>query len=114
VRGADGFGAAGMRCIACHAGTNFDAGEIPGRHGWHMPPREVGWGDLTLAEICAQITDTERHGMLPAGLKIHLSKDPLVAWAWSPGRGREPAPGTHETFVALVKAWVETGAGCPR
>jgi cytochrome c5 len=113
-RGADGFGVAGLRCIACHAATNFDAGETPGRHGWHMPPAEVGWGALTLPQICAQILDPERHGMLPKGLVVHLSKDPLVAWAWSPGRGREPAPGTHETFAALVKAWVETGAACPK
>lgn len=112
-RGADGFGVAGLRCLACHAATNFDAGETPGQHGWHMPPAVVGWGALALPEICAQILDPQRRGLPPADLVQHLGNDPLVAWAWSPGEGREPAPGTHETFVALVKAWVETGAACP-
>jgi hypothetical protein len=42
-----------------------------------------------------------------------LRRDALVAWAWTPGTGREPAPGTQEQFAALVEAWVRTGAACP-
>src|SRR5438309_363319 len=49
-----------------------------------------------------------------AGLIRHLSEDSLVGWAWSPGLGRTPAPGTQAQFGDLAKAWVETGAQCPR
>ena len=37
----------------------------------------------------------------------------LVAWGWSPGADREPAPGTQEQFGAIVAAWVETGRRVP-
>jgi hypothetical protein len=39
--------------------------------------------------------------------------DDLVAWAWRPGEGREPAPGTQELFGQLIQAWIDTGAQCP-
>ena len=42
-----------------------------------------------------------------------MAKDELVGWAWKPGVGREPAPGTQAAFGALVKAWAESGAACP-
>jgi len=42
----------------------------------------------------------------------HVGTDPLVVWAWTPGAGRESAPGTHARFHALIKAWVEAGAAC--
>ena len=38
----------------------------------------------------------------------------LVGVGLGPGADREPAPGTQEQFGALVAAWVETGAECPR
>ena len=37
----------------------------------------------------------------------------LVGWAWNPGAGREPAPGTWAAFGALIEAWNESGAECP-
>jgi hypothetical protein len=43
----------------------------------------------------------------------HSAHDPLVAWGWSPGADREPAPGTQAELGALVAAWVESGAACP-
>jgi hypothetical protein len=36
-----------------------------------------------------------------------------VGWAWAPGFGRSPAPGTQKEAGALVEAWVKTGAACP-
>ena len=42
-----------------------------------------------------------------------MAKDELVGWAWKPGVGREPAPGTQPAFGALVKAWADSGAACP-
>ena len=37
----------------------------------------------------------------------------LVGWAWAPGFGRAPAPGTQQQAGALVEAWIKTGAACP-
>ena len=43
----------------------------------------------------------------------HIGEDTLVGWAWAPGYGRDPAPGTQKQAGALVDAWVKTGAACP-
>jgi hypothetical protein len=43
----------------------------------------------------------------------HIGEDHLVGWAWAPGYGRRPAPGTQKEAGALVEAWVKTGAVCP-
>ena len=43
----------------------------------------------------------------------HIGEDTLVGWAWAPGAGRSPAPGTQKQAGALVEAWVKTGAACP-
>ena len=47
-------------------------------------------------------------------LVTHVTNDPLVIWAWAPGKGRRPPPGTHGAFAALIRAWAATGAECPR
>jgi hypothetical protein len=44
----------------------------------------------------------------------HMSEDSLVGTAWQPGAGRTPAPGTQTEFGALIQAWIESGAACPR
>ena len=44
----------------------------------------------------------------------HIGDDTLVGWAWAPGFGRQPAPGTQKQAGALVEAWVKTGAACPK
>jgi hypothetical protein len=48
-----------------------------------------------------------------AELHEHMAQDDLVGWGWHPGAGREPAPGTQQTFGALIQAWIDTGAACP-
>ena len=48
-----------------------------------------------------------------ARLTDHFAKDDLVAWAWNPGAGRAPAPGTQQQLGELIKAWIDTGAQCP-
>jgi hypothetical protein len=113
-RGADGFGLPAMRCSSCHQNANFDPGRMPGHPEWHLAPREMAWEGKTVAEICAQIKDPARNG----GRKVedlvhHIGSDTLVGWAWHPGFGRTPAPGTQEQAGALVEAWVKTGAACP-
>jgi len=113
-RGPDGFGVTTMRCTTCHGESNFEPGRVPGVPGWHLAPVSMGWQQRSLAEICAQVKDPARNGghSLSEIVK-HVSTDPLVRWAWSPGAGREPAPGTHASFVALMKAWADSGAACP-
>ena len=114
VRGADGHGIAAMRCSICHQAANFDPGRVPGHPEWHLAPREMAWEGKTLGEICVQIKDRERNGgRSPEDLVDHIGKDTLVGWAWAPGFGRRPAPGTQKQAGALVEAWVKSGAACP-
>ena len=113
-RGADGFGLPAMRCPICHLQANFDPAGVPGNPIWHLAPREMGWEGKTLREICLQIKDPARNGNRSLDALIeHIGEDHLVGWAWSPGYGRQPAPGTQKQAGALVEAWVKTGAECP-
>ncbi len=114
-RGADGFGTAAMRCATCHQDANFDPAGVPGHAHWHLAPREMAWQDKTLPELCAQIKDPARNGGRSLQqILAHMATDTLVGWAWAPGFGRKPAPGTQREFGALIDAWVKTGAVCPR
>ena len=113
-RGVDGHGLPAMRCSICHQSANFEPGRMPGHPEWHLAPREMAWEGKTVAEICAQIKDPARNG----GRKVeelvhHIGEDTLVGWAWAPGAGRSPAPGTQKQAGALVDAWVKTGSACP-
>ena len=112
-RGADGLGAPGLRCTTCHQDANVDAAGVPGAPGWHLAPASMSLG-RSLPEICAQVKDVNRNGGRElADIVQHVTKDALILWTWTPGAGRTPPPGTPETFAALVKAWVESGAECP-
>jgi hypothetical protein len=114
VRGEDGLGAIGMRCTTCHGPANFDPGKVPGHPKWHVAPIEMAWAGKSLGEICAQIKDPKRNGGKSMDeLVHHMAEDSLVGWGWSPGRGREPAPGTQRSFGELIRAWADTGAACP-
>jgi hypothetical protein len=114
MRGADGHGLPAMRCSICHQNANFDPGRMPGHPEWHLAPREMAWEGMTIPEICAQIKDPTRNGgRTPQDLIHHIGEDTLVGWAWKPGYGRSPAPGTQKEAGALVAAWVKTGAACP-
>jgi hypothetical protein len=114
-RGADGHGLAAMRCDICHQQANFDPGRVPGHPEWHLAPREMAWEGKTLGEICNQIKDPSRNGGRSLDdLVHHIGMDTLVGWAWAPGFGRQPAPGTQKEAGALVAAWAETGAACPK
>jgi hypothetical protein len=113
-RGPDGHGVTAMRCATCHTAANYDAVAMPGNPHWGLAPASMAWEGRSLAQICQQIKDPVRNG----GRKLdaiveHMSADPLVGWAWAPGIGREPAPGTQAAFGALIQDWVKTGAACP-
>lgn len=113
-RGVDGFGLEAMRCASCHRGANFDAATMPGHPEWHLAPAEMAWEGKTVSEICAQIKDPKRNGGRSLhDLFQHIGSDTLVGWAWAPGPGRTPVPGTQQQAGALVQAWAESGAVCP-
>jgi hypothetical protein len=114
VRGKDGSGAPGLACATCHGAANFDTARVPGDPHWQLAPASMAWEGKSLAQVCNQLKDRRRNGNrdLAAILK-HVATDSLVLWGWNPGPGRTPAPGSNEAFVALLKAWADTGAYCP-
>jgi hypothetical protein len=74
----------------------------------------MAWGGRTLRQICEQIKDPARNGNRSLQeLVHHIGTDTLVGWAWAPGYGRQPAPGTQKEAGELTQAWVQTGAVCP-
>jgi hypothetical protein len=114
VRGVDGHGAPTLACNTCHGPANFDPAHVPGHPEWHLAPLAMAWEGRSLGQICAQIKDRGRNGDRDmAALLHHLGEDTLVGWAWSPGVGRAPAPGTQVRFGEIMRAWAEAGAACP-
>lgn len=116
VRGEGGMGAAGgLACNTCHHENNFDPAGVPGNAKWQLAPIEMAWQGKSLGQICVQIKDHERNGGRDlAAIIKHMAEDELVGWAWSPGGHRTPAPGTQKEFGALIKAWADAGAACPK
>jgi hypothetical protein len=115
ARGADGFGTPTMRCSTCHQSANFDPAGVPGHPHWHLAPSEMAWQNKTPGEICAQIKDPARNGGRSLQqILTHVADDSLVGWAWAPGAGRASAPGTQKELGALIEAWLNTGAVCPK
>lgn len=117
-RGAKGHGEIGMRCVTCHGDQNYTLlekqGSIPGLPNWHLAPASMAWQNKSLHEICVQLRDPARNGgKTVEQILEHHTNDALVKWAWNPGEGRAPAPGTHADFVKLTQEWVATGAHCP-
>jgi len=114
VRGAEGHGAPSLRCSACHGADNFDPARVPGSAHWLLPPTMMVFENRSLGQICEQIKDPARNGKRTiAAVLDHMASDSLIMWAWSPGAGRSPPPGTHSEFVALMQAWVSAGVHCP-
>lgn len=114
VRGVDNHGVPAMRCGTCHQARNVEHAGLPGHPAWHLAPLEMGWIGLSLEDICEQIKDVERNGGMDLeSLHEHMARDSLVGWAWEPGPGLEPAPGTQASFGELIRAWIDSGAHCP-
>jgi len=120
-RGEAGVGVPGLPCAACHTDKNFQLslGEasyqsIPGHPRWGLAPIEMAWQGKSPDQICRQIKDPAHNGGRSLALvREHMAKDDLVGWAWHPGAGRLPAPGSQEEFGVIIAAWIETGAECP-
>jgi hypothetical protein len=118
--GLTGHGVASLPCQSCHGTSNVATlsapiRTIPGDPHWALAPVSMAWQGKTLGEICAQVQDPRRNGgRTLAQIHEHMAVDHLVGWAWHPGEGREPAPGTQKRFGELIAAWIATGAHCPR
>jgi hypothetical protein len=122
ARGDDGGGVPGNTCGGCHSDRNVEllAGQevsfrsIPGHPRWGLAPIAMAWEGKSIGEICRQIKDPDRNGGRSLELlHEHLAKDDLVGWAWSPGPGRDPVPGTQARLGELIQAWIDSGAACP-
>lgn len=125
VRGPGGTGVAAFRCVTCHQKENADSTGVPGGKNWHLAPLSMKWQDLndqplSSVEVCRAVTDRARNGGLNgAALLKHHTEEPLVLWAWSPGRRvdgsmRTLPPLTHDEFVTATKQWVDAAMPCPK
>ena len=114
-----GHGPAGMVCSTCHQSDTVvthttSIASIPGHSHWALAPASMAWQGKSAAAICRQIKDPARNGGRTLDqIHEHMASDTLVGWAWHPGAGRRPAPGTQQRFGAIVAAWIDTGAACP-
>ena len=115
ARGEHDEGVPALTCGSCHQDRNLELARVPGAPKWHLAPREMAWVGKTPHQLCEQLKDPKRNGGKDAAALIdHAAHDPLVAWGWQPGHGREPAPGTQAEFGALVRNWLEAGGACPK
>lgn len=125
IRGPEGKGVARLNCASCHQETNADSTGVPGGHGWHLAPPSLRWQDindqpLSSGAVCRAVTDrSKNHGLNGHGSLKHHEEEPLVLWAWHPGRRpdgtmRIPPPLPHAEFVAATRRWIEAGMPCPQ
>jgi len=118
--GTGGKGVPALPCKSCHGPSNHatfvsSIPSIPGHPHWGLAPVSMAWQGKSLGEICTQIKDPKRNGGRNlAQIQRHMGSDDLVGWAWRPGTGRNPAPGTQSEFGVLISAWIATGAYCPK
>ena len=125
VRGPEGKGVPALNCASCHQEVNADSTGVPGGHNWHLAPLSMKWQDLndqplSSAAVCRAVTDrSKNNGLDGPGLLKHHEEEPLVLWAWNPGRrpdgtARSLPPLTHAELVAATRRWVEAGTPCPK
>jgi len=125
IRGPAGKGVPGLNCMSCHQSENADSTGVPGGPNWHLAPLSMRWQDtndrpLPSAAVCRALVDRSRNNGLNAlGLLKHHEEEPLVLWAWNPGRRpdgtlRTLPPLTHAEFVIATRTWADAGTPCPR
>jgi len=125
VRGPGGKGVPGLNCATCHQSANADSTGVPGAYNWHLAPLSMKWQDtkdniLSSIAVCGSLTDRSKNGSLDGpGILRHHEQEPLVLWAFQPGRSRDGTarslpPLTHEQFVAATRTWVDAGMPCPQ
>jgi isoquinoline 1-oxidoreductase/isoquinoline 1-oxidoreductase beta subunit len=127
----------GGDCTSCHQKANFQEPRYPpGAFNpqipdffWHMPPTSMILATVkSPRELCELWTDPNRNAKVPGSrggldnlplfrreFQIHADTDPLVAWAFRPGPGRVPAPGSKALLVQAMDVWIrwlEDGHRC--
>ena len=102
-------------CSTCHAKTNSDVPHgPPGAKVWMLAPAEMVWWGKSSAELCSIVKDPAKTGGRDiTAFADHIGHDALVAWAWNPGPGREPAPFSVDETVAMFSQWLSLGLPCP-
>jgi hypothetical protein len=109
VRGPKGVGSpGGMTCVTCHSALDAAIGGTTEKPAWGVAPAAHGWQGLTTEQICQSLKKHELQGVVK-----YLAEAPIVKFTWHTTWWGVP-PGKHEDFVALAKAWVDSGAHCPR
>ena len=112
-------GVPALPCNSCHGNANVSTlassiASIPGHPHWGLAPASMAWQGKSLSEICVQLKNLSRNGGRSLSqIHAHMATDTLVGWAWHPGEGRDPAPGTQAEFGSLIQAWISSGAHCP-
>jgi hypothetical protein len=125
VRGPEGQGVPALNCATCHQGANADSTGVPGAHNWHLAQLSLKWQSpddriLSSAQVCQSLTNrAKKHNLDGPGILKHHEEEPLVLWAFQPGRHRDGSarslpPLTHDEFVAATRVWVEAGTPCPQ
>ena len=99
--------------FATRAPISTPAGSRATPNGTLPPSKWLGMANRCTISASRSRTRRAMAAALSADLTHHIGDDTLVGWAWAPGFGREPAPGTQKEAGALVEAWVKTGAACP-
>ncbi len=114
IRGPEGKGVPALNCVSCHQSENADSTGAPGGPNWHLAPLSMRWQDtndqiLSSAVVCGAVTDrSKNNGLDGPGLLKHHQAEPLVLWAWNPGKRpdgtmRALPPLTHAEFTMPAK-----------
>lgn len=116
------IGAETLLCQACHVTSTRpnDTPHAPPHVGieWQLAPVEFVWFDRSEREICSQLRNPNRNGGRTGGdLVEHIIHDAelkaFITWAFDPGGGREPAPGSLQEHLDDTVTWVAAGMPCP-
>jgi hypothetical protein len=125
VRGPDDRGVPGALCAACHQEDNQASSGVPGAPNWRLAPRSMAFERapgvaMSGKELCERLLDKKRNGNLGLrGMELHLARESLVLWAWSPGilkdgTPRMTPPVSQEELSNAFKAWSAALAPCPK
>ncbi|SLN12991.1 hypothetical protein PEL8287_00470 [Roseovarius litorisediminis] len=112
------IGAEFIPCSTCHVSSdrpNLTPHSAPHIAGlWHLAPVEAEWFGKSSNDICTQLRDLERNGGRTAeDLVDHAAEDAIVAWGWTPGGTRVPAPFSQAEHVTDMRIWGAAGQPCP-
>ncbi len=124
LNGHEGMGKPGALCMGCHQASNQPGSGVPGANNWQHAPASMTWESspgiaMQGRQLCQTLRDPKKNGGRNlAALLEHLRTEPLVLWAWSPGKNakgeeRTTPPVSHEEFLRYANLWVNAGGKCP-